>query len=1021
MNVIARRLFLTAAILGSLLSTFAPPAVADAGDDQFTVAASHYRQHRWQLAAAEFQRMVADHPAHRRTADAVYFLGESLMQLGDYEQARIQFDRLLNDAPDHRFRKQAMFRRGEAAHFADADRLAREHLAQFVDQYGLDPLAAYAGPYLASRQWSAGEYRKALDTYDDSLRRFPAGPLATDAQFGRAQALQKLGRRAESVAAFQAIAAGEDHPFATQAQFQLGLMEYADGDFAAAERTLLAVEQALKQSDAADAALAEAVRYWLGLSLKGQEKWTTAAEALQAAAAQSSDEAKRLAAGYHAGDALFRAGLTDQAEAQFAAIADDADGVEWADDVALARLQLAIDRDDRAAVERFATMFEQKLAESPLQIDAMRRAGRYFLNRGEAEQAIKRLERIAGGSAQATAASQNMLRGKTAIEDTFTLAIALQRNGQWEEALRRFAEIADSDQPAMQCEALLAQATIRIEQDQHAEAVAPLERYLEVAPPDQLRNEAVEQLMICLAQSQQLDKARAHYKRLQEQGQGISPAVALSLAEAAMAAGDRGWAATLYQAIGSNGDAVEAEQSPDESVATPQIEEASSAVATERKLAPPTDEQQQKSLAGLAWSQYLDNAHEQSAATFEQLLKQYPDSPLAAEAAYTRGQALAKIGKLEPALEMYLLVVEQHHDSPQYESALLQAGSAYDALQHNEEALAVLDRLLSERPTSELVDDALYQSAWVARQLKRDDALARFARLHREHRDSKYWADATYRLAVDALSQEQHEQADRFSAELIDSRPPAEILEHTLYLRGQIAAAAGEWAAVEPPLSQLLEQFPDSRLRLASEYWLAESTYQQEKFEDAAARFDRLAGEIETVEGSWPAMVPLRRAQLRARNKDWAEAAQIAAQIPRLYPHFEQMYEVSYLLGRCRFAAAEFAEARVEFNEAIQRSAGRKLETAAMAQWMIGESYFHQKEYETAIREYFRVEALYDWPRWQAGALLQAGKCYEHLGEWTEAVALYDRIVDQYPDTMFTEEAARRRVVAHQRSATTRQ
>ena len=105
---------------------------------------------------------------------------------------------------------------------------------------------------------------------------------------------------------------------------------------------------------------------------------------------------------------------------------------------------------------------------------------------------------------------------------------------------------------------------------------------------------------------------------------------------------------------------------------------------------------------------------------------------------------------------------------------------------------------------------------------------------------------------------------------------------------------------------------------------------------------------------------------------------------------------------------ADFDGARQAYQRVIRSPAGAKTETAAMAQWMIGETFFHQKNYETAPGEYSRLEILYAFPTWQAGALLQAGKCRERLGEDKEAVALYQRILKTYPKTTFTEEAARR-------------
>ena len=91
----------------------------------------------------------------------------------------------------------------------------------------------------------------------------------------------------------------------------------------------------------------------------------------------------------------------------------------------------------------------------------------------------------------------------------------------------------------------------------------------------------------------------------------------------------------------------------------------------------------------------------------------------------------------------------------------------------------------------------------------------------------------------------------------------------------------------------------------------------------------------------------------------------------------------------------------------ILSAAGAKTETAAMAQWMIGETYFHQKNYQAALREYLRLEILYAYPDWQAAALLEAGKCHQRLGEATQAAELYRQILKDYSKTSFAEQAAK--------------
>ena len=79
-----------------------------------------------------------------------------------------------------------------------------------------------------------------------------------------------------------------------------------------------------------------------------------------------------------------------------------------------------------------------------------------------------------------------------------------------------------------------------------------------------------------------------------------------------------------------------------------------------------------------------------------------------------------------------------------------------------------------------------------------------------------------------------------------------------------------------------------------------------------------------------------------------------------------------------------------------------------MAQWMIGETFFLQKRYEEAVKAYYRVETLFEYPRWQAAALLQAAKCREMQGNWNEAVKLYAQLLKDYPNTRFHEESSRR-------------
>ena len=65
---------------------------------------------------------------------------------------------------------------------------------------------------------------------------------------------------------------------------------------------------------------------------------------------------------------------------------------------------------------------------------------------------------------------------------------------------------------------------------------------------------------------------------------------------------------------------------------------------------------------------------------------------------------------------------------------------------------------------------------------------------------------------------------------------------------------------------------------------------------------------------------------------------------------------------------------------------------------MRGETYFHQDQFHEALRDFLRVDILHDAPRWQAAALLEAGKVYERLDQWADAAETYERLLKQVSD-----------------------
>jgi TolA-binding protein len=102
---------------------------------------------------------------------------------------------------------------------------------------------------------------------------------------------------------------------------------------------------------------------------------------------------------------------------------------------------------------------------------------------------------------------------------------------------------------------------------------------------------------------------------------------------------------------------------------------------------------------------------------------------------------------------------------------------------------------------------------------------------------------------------------------------------------------------------------------------------------------------------------------------------------------------------------AKFNDARQALEKAVADDDG---ELTSKARFMIGETYFHQKSYEAAKKEYLKVALLGKHDEWKAAALLQVGKCHEQLGDRAAAAEDYRRVVEAHGTTPAAKQAKER-------------
>lgn len=1008
---------------------------ADEADDQYAVAAGHYAAQRWQLATEEFQAFLDKYPDHSRRKQGVFFLAEALLQLGKHAEARKSFQQCLQLAPDDRVDRPALFRTGEAAYLDNQYDLAKVDLQRFREKHPADPLNAFVLPYLGEIALSQKDFAAAEGHFREGLRAFPEGKLQDDCRFGLARALERQGKQEEAERLYLALAGKTGSRLAEDAQFRLGAVRYARGNYAEAVEAFAAFDSRLAGSphratallgsgwalvkldrlaDArkyfekitSDPKVGTEAKYWLGWIQKTQNQWDVASKTLLDALEADPKHKLAPAIRFHAGDALLRAGKSDAALAQFDQVAATAPADDpWIDDALRGKVQAALLMKDHAALDRYVEEFTAKSPKSDLAADVQRFRAQSLLERKQYQLAADLLQPLVKSTGPVNRDSdrghpatnepvnrdsargqqsigktviRDSARGQQSTEEHYLLALAYEGLNRYDDALSTLAPVLESSDLRLRSDAQLAQASMLLAGRRFAEAVAPLESFLASRPKGDAAAKGLGQLAICYARTGQIDRAKKLYVQMiadYPQHELLAPTTE-QLAEAAYDAEEKEWADKLFGWLAADGQ--------------------------------PQD-YQRKGLSGLAWSQFKAGKLEEAAATFERLLATNPEPAMAAEASLARGQILRQLGQLDAALAMLDVVIQKYPQTDRCADALWDAAQIRDQRNEDRQAAELYQRLADGFPQFSQIDAVLYNWAWALTELgQADEAAAVFARLVKDHPASAYWADANLRVAQRAMEVKDYARARQAAGEILDGKAPDHLRENALYLVGQIAAAEKKWPEAESSFARLLKEYPQGTLRGFAEYGLAEAVFWQGRYDAARQRFQELVTQAEGRRQPWAAVAQLRLAQALCQEKKWNEAYEAASKIEAAHPGFPEQYEADYVIGYCLARRADFEGARQAYRKVLRSPNGEKTETAAKAQLMIAESHFHQQDYAAALREYLRLEILYAYPALQAAAVMQAAECHELLGEWKEAGELYQRLLQNYSNSEFAAKAKQR-------------
>jgi TolA-binding protein len=1033
------------------------------------------RQRKFDLAADEFQRAIRSGATGLELRDTRYGLANARLGQGRYPDALRAFEDCLKDGPADSRGLTARYRVGELAYLLGDLPKARRELETYTAAADGHAGLEMAWTYLGDVYSGLNDPRRAKAAYEKSISAYPDGRMADRARFGLGQAVSELGDREQALQLFQKLTRQSGTEWVDRAWLQIGLVRQSAGEFAEAAEALATLERVAPQSalrsearfvrakclsklgraqdaesllrpladDAKDPLAPRAALELATLDLSSN-RTEAALAALDAALARFPKSPEAPALLFRGAEALQKQNCLGDAQARFLKVAESDPKDPWADDALKRAAELALERRDFPTVRRLAASFAARYGGSPLLPEVRLIEARGACLEGKPSEAVAILEPLLAPAQAPKLPKTASLPPSVSQAVRYELAIAYRALGRSADAEATLSKLTTERGGAFAADAEFLLGQAQIEGGRFGAAIAPLEKYLNANPKGEVAEFALAHLVVARIGTDRLSDAWKTLATLAQefpQSKLLAP-TRLRLAEAALRAGDAQRAAEQFRLVTGN-------DTPNATAAG--VKTAGSSQPSEIAL-------RIRALVGLGSSLDALGKPVDAAAAYGRILELAPNDPDSSRIALRRAGSLESGGNSAQALLAYSQVIKQYGASDYAMSATLARARLLAKLGRNKEAAADFKQFFASPKaganlaTCGLSEDAmLAEWGWAlidSQEPAESDRV--FARLLQNHPESPYAADARFNLAESANEARDYnkvvmllgplvtpgpaqpkipEGADRRSND--STKQPVgndaarvgatrSLMTAVLYRLGRTHIELKDWKSALATFDRLLADFPENPYRREARFLHALAALKLENYAPALAEFAALLKEPAGESDSKGFIPSIRLKQIEcwvglSRWKDVLEGAQaLKADLPA---GDAAIGEVDFARGRALLGLGQLETARESFQVVINKRKSKDDDLAARAQLMCGESYFHEDQFHEALREFLKVDILYQAPRWQAAALLEAGKVYERLDLWPDAAETYQRLVTRFPQDPSAAEARNRLRDADHRAA----
>lgn len=1018
---------------GGLLTFGLRPVAAEESAEatrQYNTAAALHNLESWDQAAPAWRAFINGFPQDPRVPRALHYLGVCLFNQKDYEGAAEAFQQSLEKRVEQKLAQLSLLYRGIALYEAARQGkgqlygAARASLEEYLRTYPEGAERGEASFYLAELLYFQGQKEQAAAAYRRFLDSFPGHPRTPDVLLALGLCEEELGNRQAAIQDYQRfLQQYSQHGKANEVLYRLGEVYYSIGNY---EQADLFFRKAGADSRFPDADLA-VVRS--GDALVQLKRFDQAAQQYASVEKRFPQSPRIPHANLGAGKCYYQLGQFDTALSLFQRAAQlpeiQAEAVHWMARCYLKRGQpqqvpglisdaliagapppwnatLQLDRAD--ALYELADRREQAIAEYA-------RAAEMAQDpeiRGEALYAAAHTALALGNSSLARQYAEQFQKQvpKHVLtpEVTHVLAECDLAEGRFEEASRRFDELATGYPKHPQLFTWRLRQLVSLQfAGKHKEVVQ-----LGQAWGNQFSRPEDQSALLTIVGASQLEMKDV---------KGAQESLLLALARSPKGPQSDRTMLLLASAYSRLGQIAEARK------------------VLEKLLG----EYPQSALLDRAYYQlgeycFSSGDYAAAEAAYREILQRFQQSPLVPGAMYQLACVLMKRNNLSEAERLCTTIVEKYVKDPvtakaryllaliynqqgqpdrampvieeaiqgglsgaERAAALYVKGLIHIAKKEYDQAAGVFRSIIDENPDYADADKVIYQWAWAEKLAGREkESVTLFQRLADSYPNSSFSPEAKYHVASDYYNKGRYDWAATLYHDCYTRAQSADLKEKAIHRLGWCYFKLGQYENAAKTFTAQRSNFPQGSLLPDAIFMEAESTFRLERYSDALKLYEGLPP-LDTKE--YEVLRLLHAGQAAAQTGQIERSLKYFGQLQQQFPDVPEAVQASFEIGMLHYNQGDHDSAWKRFQEVLQRAESVGGETAARAQFMIGEIQMERKQYEDAVKSFFRVAYGYQSPRWQAAALYEAARCFESLQRLAQAAKLYQELIEKFPES----------------------